>query len=161
MRIAKLLHRGHGVDFGRNATLYLNSTTVNNMLNNQNPNDLGGKRINGGSSVLTLEDVNKIFMANDLPQVMPMDEGYYDDSNTFQLFIGNNLGTLVGKRKSGTPVASYAMTRNANNPDMAPGSYSKVIDNGERDVPRQIGVHRGHNGGPKIPFPASIVRLNL
>jgi hypothetical protein len=53
------------------------------------------------------------------------------------------------------------MTRNANNPGMAPGRYQKIIDRGENEVPRKIEVHRGHNGGPVIYFPGSIVAMTI
>ena len=53
------------------------------------------------------------------------------------------------------------MTRNANNADMAPGPYVKVVDNGELAVPRNIQVHAGHNGGPVLKYFGSVVIMNV
>ena len=53
------------------------------------------------------------------------------------------------------------MIRNANNPDMAPGAYMKVIDNGERAVPRSIQVHDGWNGGIEFFYPSAIQILTV
>ena len=162
LRALKLLHRGHSVRFDSKATLYVNQTTLNALLNNTNANDLGGKKnMYGATANLSVDEVNKILLGNDLPRVEAMDEGYIDDSGTFQLFIPNYTGTLVGKRMSGTPIGSYAMTRNANNPDMAAGAYTKVVDHGEKEVPRRIVIHDGHNGGPKLPLPTGIVNCTF
>jgi hypothetical protein len=53
------------------------------------------------------------------------------------------------------------MTRNANNPDLAPGPYMRVIDTGEIVIPRSIEVHDGHNGGPVIYFPSAVVVMSV
>jgi hypothetical protein len=37
----------------------------------------------------------------------------------------------------------------------------KVIDNGDRQVPREVQVHDGFNGGPAIKFPSAVVRMNV
>jgi hypothetical protein len=159
-RAAKLLARGHSVDFGAGAKFYANQTTVNNLLMNNNSTDLGGKKSLFGASFLDLNMVNQVMLMNDLPQIVVMDRGYFPDTGSFTLFVPNNTGVLVGRRESGVPVATYCMTRNANNPNMGPGPYVKVVDNGENAVPREIVVHRGHNGAPKIPFPGSIVSFS-
>ena len=161
LRALKLKARGHSVRFDKTASLIVNQTTVNNMLNNTNANDIGGKRKIFGGNILSLEDANKIFADNDLPTIVVNDDGYYNDSNTFATFIADNVGVLVGQRTSGVPVANYMMTRNGENPDCAPGPYIKVIDTGATKVPRTIEVHRGHNGGPTVEFPYGIVQCTF
>lgn len=161
MRTMKLKARGHSVRFDGSSKLYVNQAYINFVLANTNAADLGGKKLNYGQSVLELADVNRIFLMNDLPQLVPMEDGYYDESGVFQLFIPNGVGVLVGSRKSGAPIGTYAMTRNANNPDSSPGPYTKVVDLGETLVPRQIVVHDGHNGSPKLVFPGAIVQLTI
>ena len=162
LRTIQLLHRGHSVRFDHTSTLYLNQTTVNALLNNTNNNDLGGKKnMYGATANLSLDELNKILLGNQLPLIEVMDDGYYDDNKVFQLYIANYTGCLIGKRTTGTPIGSYAMTVNANNPDMAPGAYTKVVDHGEKEVPRRITVHDGHNGGPKIPLPSGVVNCTF
>lgn len=156
-RALKLLGRGRGVNFGRQAVAYANQVTVNEMLSNTNANDLGGKRIATGGTYNTLTDFNRIFADDDLPQIEVMDDGYIDDSGTFQLFIPDHKVVVVGVRPDGQTIAEYRRTRNANNPGMAPGPYDLVYEGPK--PPKHIEVHRGMNGGPVLYLPSAIVIL--
>lgn len=160
LRAIKLLHRGRSVSFGAGATLYVNQTTLNNILNNANPQDLFGRRVTGLVTINNVGDLNRLLAGDDLPQIAVYDEGYIDDNGTFQLYIPVNKAILVGKRPAGQTIGQYVMTRNANNPNTAPGPYVKVVDNGDRAVPRRIEVHAGHNGGPVLFYAGSIVVIN-
>lgn len=161
LRAVKLLARGTSANFGRQSTLWVNQGTANAMFSNINQNDLGGKREAGLSSVTGIEDINKIYLREDLPQVVVYDEGYFDQSGVFQLYIPNNKAILIGVRQSGTPIGNFQMTRNANNPDFAPGAYMRVIDRLETTVPRKVEVHDGFNGGPVLFFPSAVVSMNV
>jgi hypothetical protein len=167
-RSVKLLSRGHSTSFGRGAVAYMNQATFNEMLSNTNTVDLGGKLAFmlhvGSESAAEMADLplmNKVLMSADLPQIEIYDEGYIDDNDAFQLFIPNDVVIIVGRRTTGSALGEYRMTRNANNPGFAPGSYIHVIDSltTGKPVPRWIEVHRGHNGGPVIFYPNGIVRL--
>ncbi len=156
-RTAKLLSRGKSVNFGRNATAYLNQITFNKLAKNTNTADLGGKKTTNISNISSLKDINSWLLDEDLPQIEIYDEGYQNDSDVFVPFIGDNVTVIVGHRTTGASVAEYRMVRNVNNPGMEPGAYQKVIDHGEDDVPRVIEVHDGHNGGPAIFFPSAVI----
>jgi len=80
---------------------------------------------------------------------------------TFTPFIPDNTAVVVGRRIDGSPIGNYKMVRNANNPGLAPGPYTKVIDRGETTVPRTIEIHDGHTGGPALFFPSAIVKATL
>lgn len=164
LRDLQLLSRGYSVDFGAAAKLYVNRTTANNLLKNTNAADLYGRRMTGLSTANSLKDVNELITGEALPNIVIYDEGYIDDTGTFQLFIPNAKGVLIGRRTSGVVIGNYQMTRNANNIDLAPGAYTKVIDslqNSENAVPRTIDVHDGHNGGPAVFYPNAVVSLTL
>lgn len=160
-RNVQLLSRGKSTSFAATAKAYMNRTTLNTMLSNTNANDLAGRRTSGLLSVLTHKEINSILAGEDLPQIEVYDEGYLDDAGNFQLWIANNKVIVVGSRPSGQSIAEYRMTRNANNTGMAPGPYSFVVDNQGKEVPRNIRVHDGHNGGPVIFFPGSIVIMTV
>lgn len=160
-RSAQLLSRGYSVSFGRQATALMNQVTANKMLKNTNANDIGGKLVNGGNNFTTIEDINKFLVAADLPQIQIHDDGYYNDSDTWTQFIPDDKVVIIGKRTTGANLGEYRRTRNANNPDLGPGSYLKIVDNGEDDVPRRIVVHRGHNGGPVIFLPSGVIILSV
>lgn len=160
-RNVKLLGRGKSVSFGGGSVAYMNQITFNSMLSNTNTSDLAGKRTAGLYAPQNLEEVNKLLLGEDLPQVQIYDEGYLDESGGFQPHLPNGKCVVVGKRPAGQRVASFKMTRNATNQNAAPGMYNKVIDRGEDSVPRVIEVHMGFNGGPAIFYPSAIVKMDV
>lgn len=160
-RKVQLLARGYSVNFGAAAIAYMNRATFNELIANTNDADLYGKRTAGLATVLSLSDINRILAGEDLPTIVVYDEGYIDDSGTFQLFIPNDRVIVVGKRPAGQVLGEYLYVRNANNPGLAPGAYMKVIDHGETRVPRTIEIHDGHNGGPVIYFPSAVVVMSV
>lgn len=161
IRALALKYRGKSVDFGKGARLYINRTTLNNLLLNQNPADAYGRRLPAGATINQLDEAQGILTANDLPQIVAYDGGYIDEAGVFQLFIPDNKGVLIGRRTNGANLGEYRMTINANNPNLEPGAYTRVIDHGELSVPRRIDVHDGHNGGPVIYFPSAIVACDF
>lgn len=156
LRAIQLKSRGYSVNFGAQAVAYLNRSTMNALLNNTNATDLYGRRTGGLGTFNSLAQVNQLVAMDDLPTFVVYDDGYLDDSGTFQLFIPNNKVAIVGARRDGDPIGEYRYTRNANNPGMGPGPYMKVVDDPD-DVPRSVVVHDGHNGGAVIYHPAAIV----
>jgi Phage major capsid protein E len=158
-RAVKLLHRGHSVSFGTKARAFCSQQTLNQALINTNNADLYGRRVTGLAVVNNQGDFNKLLAGDDLPSIEVYDEGYLDYTGAFQLFIPLGSVLVVGKRPAGQRLCEYRMTRNANNVDMAPGPYMRVIDKGEQDIPRDIDVHDGHNGGPVIFFGNAIVSM--
>lgn len=161
LRAVQLKARGYSVNFGAQATAYMNLVTWNRMLANTNAADLGGRKAAFGESINGPEGVNRVLAQDNLPQISIYDEGYLDSTGTFQLFIPDGIIVLIGARPPGQRIGEYRFTRNANNPNMAPGSYMKVFDRGQEQVPRQIEVHDGHNGGPVIYFPSAIVVMDV
>lgn len=160
LRTAQLKGRGYSVNFGAGATLYVNRSTANALLNNLNPVDLYGRRTQGLGTFNSLPQINGLLAADDLPTIEIYDDGYYNDAGTFTLFVPNNKAILVGARRDGDPIGEYRMTRNANNPGFAPGPYMKVVDDPD-NVPRSLEIHDGHSGGPVLYHPAAIVVLTV
>lgn len=164
-RAAQLLSRGHSVSFGAGATAFMNRATANNLLANTNAADLGGKRTSGLANILSMTEVNNVLGGEDLPRIVIHDDTYQDDANATQLFIPNGVVVIIGRRASGARIMDYAMTRNANNPDSAPGPYVAVVDHASdgpgKQVPPVIEVHDGHNGGPRLYLPSSIIIMDV
>jgi hypothetical protein len=157
----QLLSRGHSVDFGARAVAYMNRGTFNNLRSNTNPSDIYGRRSAGLGTYNNLQGINQLLTGDDLPGVVVYDLGYFNEAGTFVPYIPANTVIVVGIRPAGQTVGEYRMTRNANNPDMAPGPYMRVIDLGEMQVPRNIEVHDGHSGGPVLYYPSAIVVMNV
>jgi len=161
-RSVQLLSRGYSVNFGSQALAFMNRVTFNNMISNTNNNDLAGRRVSGLLSVLNLEEVNKVLMGEDLPTVVIYDRTYQDETDTFQLFIPNAKVVVVGVRPNNETVGDYAMTRNANNDNLGPGSYTLVEDSLNRQQPpRRLRIHRGHNGGVRLHYPSAVVVMSV
>lgn len=145
----------YGVEFGSSAMAIMNRVTANRMFANTNAADLGGRRTMGGGTVTSLDETNRINMAEGLPQVVVYDKGYKNDSGTFTKFIADDKVLYVGRRFDGDRIAEYRMTRNMNNPNGAPGTYEYIKNyaegrNAPKETPPRIEIHRGHNGGPVI-----------
>lgn len=158
MRAMKPLARAKGTRFDKTARLFLNTNTVNAMLNNNNANDLGGKRsLNGSTLSLTLDQVNEILVANDLPMIVEYDDGYVDENKVYQPYIPDGQGVLFGKRIDGAPLGGIVQTINASNPGQAPGPYDGAFES--EKAPKVIVVQRGVNYAPIVEYPGSIVRL--
>jgi hypothetical protein len=160
MAAVSVLHRGHSVDFGPSAEAIMNLKTWNNMLLNTNIADMAGRRIPGLVTLNNAGDVNKLLNADGLPTITVYDQGYLNDSETFVPFIPDNTVILIGKRPAGQMVGEYRMTKNVNNPNGAPGAYTRVIIPQDH-MPTQVQVHDGHNGGPVILYPSAIVVMSV
>jgi hypothetical protein len=161
-RAVQLLAAGHSVSFNAQSTAYMNRITFNNLMSNTNAADIGGRRTSGFASVNSPGDLQALLTRDDLPNIVVYDEGYLaEPSGTFTRFIANGKVVVIGQRAGGAPIGEYRMTRNVNNPNMAPGAYQRVIDNGDTEIPRLIEVHDGHNGGPVIWYPSAIVVMSV
>jgi hypothetical protein len=156
LRAIQLKSRGYSVNFGAGSRAYMNRSTANALLSNTNQADIAGRRTAGLGSINSMAMVNTLTAMDDLPEIVIYDDGYYDDSGTFQLFVPNNRVIVVGQRRDNDPIGQYRFTRNANNPAMEAGPYMKVVDDPD-EVPRSIQVHDGHNGGIVLFHPAAIV----
>lgn len=160
-RAVKLLHLGHSVSFGRDATAYMNQVTANRILLNTNSADLYGRRTAGLGTFNLISEIDTLFAGDDLPKIRIYDDFYIDDSGTSQRFLSTGTVIVVGKRPAGQVIGEYRMTRNINNNNGEPGPYMKVIDSQDKAVPRTVQVHDGHNGGPVIEFASAIVVMSV
>lgn len=159
-RDIQLFEEGRSTSFGPNAKAFMNRRTFNNMVANLNANDLAGRRVTGLLSVLNINEINSILLGEGLPQIVIYNDGYFTDASVWTPFIPNNRVVVVASRSNGT-VAEYQMVRNATNPNMEPGAYTRVIDTVDREVPRRLEVHDGHNGGPALFYPGDIVNMSV
>jgi hypothetical protein len=161
IRVAQLSARGHSTVFDKTCTMFMNQRTFINFASNNNGNDLYGRRTGGFGTVNSLNQINDIMTGDNLPPIKIYEQGYYDETKTFQLFLPDNVAVIVGRRPGNQRIGEYRFTRNAANRDMAPGPYTRVVDNADLDPPREIKVHDGHNGGPIIYFPSSVYVLHV
>jgi hypothetical protein len=163
-RTVQLNSRGRSSSYGAQARAYMNRVTFNNMISNSNTADLGGRRTAGLNtlSVLNLQEINTIFAGEDLPGIVIYDQGYLDDTGTFQPFIPNAKVVVIGARPNNQPVGAYMVTKNVNSNDGS-GRYTRVIDGNDEndDPPRKLRVHRGHNGGPALFYPGAVTLMNV
>lgn len=146
-----------GANFNGTSRAIMNRFTFNLFITNTNQNDLGGRRLQGLMPVNTREEANRILMGEDLPQIEVYDEGYFTEAGSFTRYIPNSKVIVIGSRPSGSKIGTYRMVRNINNPGYAPGPYTEVIT--RRDPPKKTDIFDGHNGGPVVWFPGSIVMM--
>lgn len=162
-RSVKLLQRGKGVRFDANAVAFMNQVTFNSMITNTNANDIAGRRTSGLNTLLALNmnELNSVLLGEDLPQIVIMDDGYFDEAGVFQLYVPNNKVSVVGSRPANQVIAEYVYTRNANNEDAAPGPATYVLDKRKDSGAPMLEVHDGHNGGPIIYYPGSLAIMTV
>lgn len=166
LRNAQLLSRGRSVRFDSSAMIVVNQGTMNKVLNNANQADFAGRRVTGltagtGQTLNNTEEMNMLLTRDNLPNFVVYDNTWLDDTGAFQLFVPDGKAVIIGKRPAGQTVGEYEMVRNAQNPNMAPGPYNKVLDKGEIQGLRKIEIHRGHTGGPALYYPGAIVTMNI
>jgi hypothetical protein len=160
LRAVRPFARGFSISFGVRSRGFANTTTINNMMNNQNPNDLGGKRQANGATVNSLDGFNQILAANDCPQMVEWDGVWQDDTGTNQLDIPDNTVVIKGIRLDGAAIGNWVNTRCAMNPGMAPGPYYEVFQPFQQ-VPPTVEVHRGVNGGIALYFPSALLVMKV
>jgi hypothetical protein len=159
LREVQLQARGKGVSFGTQATAWMNQVTFNRLISNTNADDLGGRRLAGMAPVNGRDDLNRLLAGENLPAVRVYDEGYLDDNGDFAPFIVDDVVIVTGHRPTGVPIADYALTRNANNPGLAPGAFTEVRV--QEEPPKRVTIYDGHNGGPRVYFPSAVVVLSV
>jgi hypothetical protein len=137
--------KGSGVSFGRKAMAIMNPNTFLSMMLNTNANDLFGIRANFGATIqLDRGRILASMDSQDLPRPTVLEDGYYDDTGTFNYYVPDNKVLVVGYREimaeteSNLPVdlqdgTGYTvLTRNAN---------SGTLD----DLSQPIRVYREQN----------------
>lgn len=164
--IQATFHLGQSVSFGSDAKMWMNRVTANTLLANTNNADFFGRRAVGLTTINSIKMLNELLLGEDLPQIAVYDDFYLSDgtdgntANTAIRYIPTGKVIVEGRRLSGTPVGKFRYTRNVNNPDGSPTPYMRVIDRGEDQVPREVEVHDGFNGGPVLYFPGCLVKIN-
>lgn len=166
---------GHGSSFGPEATLYVNQITANNLINNSNAADLGGRRNMYGATLNSLPDISSYFKNQGLPGVSVYDNGYQNQqlvgpitnaSTQFTKFIQNSVGVVVGARPGNQPLGRWHQVPSLNNPNQASGPYNYVKNyglgiNAPMETPAKLEVHVGFNGGLGLDFPSGICACSL
>ena len=93
------------------------------------------------------------------PRFVRFGQGYLDERGDFRPFVPDGRVIVFGRRETAEPVGAYLNFKNANNPDIAPGPYTRLVhrvgDDGSREV------HDGHNGGAVLYFPSAMVVMNV
>jgi hypothetical protein len=158
LRAVKLLGRGKNADFGGRATAIMNQTTFNNLIGNTNAADLGGQKTTTLSPLVSPDQFNTVMLTADLPRIVIWEDGYYDTSGTFNLYIPNGVVVVVSGSRATGNVGEYRMVWNAITE--GPGAYRLVKELRER-VPPIIEVHDGHNGGPVMLRPWLVVVMDV
>jgi hypothetical protein len=162
LRNVQLQSRGQSVDFGGGSIVYVNRVQGNYLLSNTNDADLGGKfNADNRGRVTSIQAMNVILTMEGIPNVQIYDDGYFDETGTWRQWIPDGVGIVVGRRTNGAQVGEFRYTWNVNNPGGAPAAYTRVIDRSTLEIPAEVEVHDGFNGGPVIYYPGSIVKMNI
>lgn len=160
-RAIQLLGRGTSTRFDTCATGYMNRVTANALMSNTNPYDVGRIGLSACCDFMSLDRINQQFAAQGLPQLRIYDEGYVTDNDAFVTYIPDGYVVVVGCRPNNVPVGHYWLTRNAVGCNVTSGFYQRIFDTCEREIPRKISIHDGHNGGPALEYPRAVVVMRV
>ena len=161
------------------AKAYMNHTTANLLLENQNDADLKGfQNTNFVNLPYSVEEMNKILMMRGIPEIMVYDEGYYDEDGNYQLFLTDAEVIVIGKRPGGQMVGDWCATptlHKSKNGMPAPGYFSIIEVNGNPSAGAmtisladlgagknpKIETTGGIYGGTRLIYPRSIVKMTV
>lgn len=166
-RAVGLLARGKNANFGAGAMAFANLNTIYNLLGNTNAADLGGRYIGNLNRALSVQDIQGILIGANMPNLVPIEEGYYDSSGTFQLFVPNGKVVVVSAPTGiGDTIGEYRMVwQVVTNASGAPSPYQIIRDSTKNPlgptVPPLIVVEDGHNGGPVVTRPWKVVVMDV
>lgn len=174
----KLMFRGTGAS-AKGAKVYLNQTTANWLLENQNMDDLKGfQNTNFLNLAFSIEEVNKILVARSLPTIEVYDEFYIDEADDEQLFIPDAEIIVVGARPGGQKVGDVVNTpslHRVKNGMPAPGYFNILEVNGRPSEQvgsvtiSELGSSKnpkientgGQYGGTRLKFPRSVIKSQV
>lgn len=150
---------------GPNVRYYMNRTTLNRMLENRNPNDLGRGNLSSCCNTVTLEWINAQMVAQGLGQIVVYDNRWIDDNGGIHLFIPDGAVIVKGVRPDATVAGHYYLTKVLNDclemkGDMK-GMWYFFWDSCGQKITREITVGAGHNGGPIIEYPEMIISAQV
>ena len=172
----KLLFRGSGAT-DKGAIAYINQTTCNWLLENQNKDDLKGFQGSNFTQLpFSLDQINTVLTARGLPILEVYDAGYYDSDGTYHTFIADGDVHIEGKRPFGQRVGNWISTPSLHrvvNGMPAPGFFeilevNGMPSNGATTISlAQLGAGKnpkfeltgGIYGGPAMRYARSMVRM--
>jgi hypothetical protein len=157
---------GKGNRLGSGAQYVMNRVTANYMFANTNANDIHGILVQGGNTLnVSLPDIDKVMIGQDLGSVVVYNEGYYDDSNAWQYYVPTDKVIVIGRPVTGEPIGEYIKTRHMiNGGGVGSWEYTKDYVNGVNapvETPSRFEVHRGHQGGPTLTRPGAVVVMSV
>ena len=176
MAIGRSVNFGAGGTSGGGGRMYMTSATANLLINNANPNDLAGRRDMFGATLNNIPGINNYFSAQNLPSIVPIDDGYYASKSAalalgptnYRKFIPDGKVIVVGSRPGNVPIGEYTLTRNIYKSygDGAMGDYRYMKDsaagiNTPVDVPAKLSVHRGHSGGVSLFYSSAVIVMDV
>ena len=160
--------------FGSCAKLVMNRNTFTKFMRNTNPANwrtLLGEYCCQGKS---LDQINALLEAHDLPQIEIYNETYFDCELTRgpimsnqlapkKFFLPDDYAVIVGCcEDSGNRVGNFWFTRNVNTCGNTPDAGPVELVNDYCDKPpRRITVGSYWNGGPAIEIPKAIISARV
>ena len=155
-----LLDLGLSVMFNQQSVAVMTQKTFNYYRQNQNQDDIAGRKTKFGATYNNLGDINELHQDDGLPQILIFNDSYLDDSNTAQRYLLDGYVIVMGKRSDDEPLGEFILTRNASNKDFGSQLYYEVIDK-QFGQPRSIEVQMGYNGGLAVYQSEAIIVMKV
>ena len=159
----------NGLTFGRTAKIYVNQTTFDHLICSE---FIRHRLLDDGTNkgIIGLNHLNEVFSNWDLPEVVVHDHGYMNDSDIFIQYIPDGKVVVLASITDGTTAAEYQIVNNklVQGWDKAMPYVStqdkevkRVDEEGNTITVQELEIHCGHNGGPALLCPQSVVLMSV
>lgn len=150
---------------GPGVKYYMNRTTLNRLLENRNPYDLGRGSLSACCNTVTLDWINAQLAAQGLGSIVVYDQIWIDEQNGIHLYIPDGWVIVIGVRPDTDRPGNYYTTKVMSNllevGGKEKGMWYLLKDNNGQEISRQVVVGAGHNGGPILEYPEMVVSLQV
>lgn len=150
---------------GSGVRYYMNQRTLNVLFRNINPNDIGKGNISACCQVIDLDWINGALSARGLGKIVVYEGRWIDSNNGVNMFLPDGFVVVVGTRPDADYPGRYYLTRNLNQCLQMSGNERGMWyfykDNCGEQMVRTITIGMGHNGGPVIEYPETVISLRV
>jgi hypothetical protein len=145
----------------QDSVMYVNQHTMNCLLNNRNPNDIGKNALSACCTPMSPDLLNNSLAAQGLPRLRVYNGFWIDANNQVNMYIPTGKAIVIGRRPDNAPVGNWWYTRNVIGCDVTSGPWMRVIDSCADntmsfDGSRRIRIFNGFNGTPALDYPCAV-----
>ncbi|TXH19675.1 MAG: hypothetical protein E6R03_00195 [Hyphomicrobiaceae bacterium] len=141
-------YEGSGHFYNSQAIILMSRITANKMVL---CDEVRNYRDKYGATIQSVNALNELIdREGDMPLIVPVEDGYLDESGNFQPYIANGYAVIVGYNPMyGIKAGDFVLTRNSDKLGQV-GIYAETDFN--PNPPKLPRTHHSFSGGPRINY---------